>query len=99
MINYTVSWGKKKICVGGQAPILINQLVGCNGTSGVRECIEKIEMWELDNESPDIITDVSLRNDNEKKYGNMRLRRNNILLGRFQYIHVVQKQILKKINF
>lgn len=42
MINYTVSWGKKKICVGGQAPILINQLVGCNGTSGVRECIEKI---------------------------------------------------------
>lgn len=56
-------------------------------------------MWELDNESPDIITDVSLRNDNEKKYGNMRLRRNNILLGRFQYIHVVQKQILKKLTF
>lgn len=43
MINYTVSWGKKKICVGGQAPILINQLVGCNGTSGVRECIEKLK--------------------------------------------------------
>ena len=60
MYDFSLEWGKKRIAVGKDHKILVNQLIGSNGSIGYEESIIKINMWDFEKNTPDIITDVSI---------------------------------------
>lgn len=58
--SFKLKWREKEIIVGKSKNVLVNQLIGMNNIEEYLDNIEKIDMWDDDGNRPDIITDLSL---------------------------------------
>ena len=56
MKKFEIKWCNKEVVVGKGQKVLVNQLVGINDVTEYNDCIAKIDMWDKENEGPDIET-------------------------------------------
>lgn len=96
MKKFEIKWCNKEVVVGKGQKVLVNQLVGINDVTEYNDCIAKIDMWDKENEGPDIIMDVSLFCTDSYSIWKYALEKRKYIVGTVPIYFVKEKEHIRK---